>query len=251
MKYGIGLPFLWVMIMFSSCKQSYNDNPAIVIEDALTDVDGNHYDAVRIGDQVWMASNLKTTRYADGTLISDGASESSDSIAYRYAPAANESYVSNYGYLYNWAAVMHGATYTNDNPSGVQGVCPEGWHVPSNAEWREMVDYIEEDEDFMYVSTSVAKALAAPYGWDTTYLINTPGRDMLSNNATGFTALPAGYFVFGNYNDLGKYAFYWTTTRTSDVFCGGRSIGYNTTGASAHEYSLYYGLSVRCVQDEE
>lgn len=241
---------LFLLLGLMSCRHRINEHPEIIIKDAVTDIDGNVYDAVQIGTQVWMASNLKTTRYADGTAIIDGETESSDSVAYRYAPANNGAYVRNYGYLYNWAAVMHGEHFSNEVPSGVQGICPNGWHVPSNAEWKVMVDYIKKDEDYMGVSMSAAKALAAPYGWSESTIYKSPGRDLLKNNSTGFSALPAGYFVFGNYNDQGDYAYFWTTMRSADYFGGGRSIGYDSPEAGAHECSLFYGLSVRCIKND-
>ncbi len=243
---------IWITLLvlaMASCKEKYNENPAIVISDAVADIDGNLYDAVQIGEQVWMASNLKTTRYADGTEIPNGAYQSSDTVAYRYAPADNEANVAQFGYLYNWAAVMHGADFSNASPSGVQGVCPDGWHVPSNAEWKTMTDFVRRDPDYMYVSLSEAKALAAPAGWDTTHLLNTPGRDQRLNNATGFNAKPAGCFAFGDYQDFGGYAHFWTSVRTSDYYGGGRSIGFNRTEAGSYESSLFYGRSVRCVRD--
>lgn len=245
----LGLSII-LTISLISCRHRINEHPEIIIKDAVTDVDGNVYDAVKIGSQIWMASNLKTTHYADGTAIPDGEAESSDSVAYRYAPANNDAYVRNYGYLYNWPAVMHGEHFSNDVPSGVQGICPEGWHLPSNAEWKVMVDYIKKDEDYMGVSQSVAKALAAPYGWQSSTNYKVPGRDMLKNNSTGFTALPAGNFVFGNYSDQGVYAYFWTSMRSADYFGGGRSIGYDSQEAGAHECSLFYGLSVRCIKND-
>ena len=102
----------------------------------VTDIDGNVYKTVKLGNQVWMAENLRTTRYADGRKIPLGTTESFD-VAYRYYPDDNSANVADYGYLYNWPAVMNGSASSSANPSGVQGICPDGWHVPSNAEWTE------------------------------------------------------------------------------------------------------------------
>lgn len=237
------------VFMLISCVDRYNENPAEVIKDAVVDIDGNHYDAVKIGDQIWMASNLRTTRFADGTEIQAGNADHSDTIAYRYAPANSEAYVEQYGYLYNGAAVLREVSVAKDQDAEVQGVCPDGWHVPSHATWKAMVNAVKENKDYMHGSISEAKALAAPYGWDTTSLSNVPGRDLLRNNATGFNALPAGCYAFGYYNDQGKYAYFWTSSRISEHFGGGRSIGYDKSVVNNCECSLYYGLSVRCVKN--
>lgn len=104
------------VLMFTACDPNNGGNEngrtqypstADVIRNAVQDVDGNSYDAVRIGDQVWMATNLKTTHYADGTEIPQGTTIS-DTTAYRYCPSNNPQTVDKYGYLYNWPAVMHG-----------------------------------------------------------------------------------------------------------------------------------------------
>ena len=141
---------------------------ANVIRNAVKDIDGNKYDAVQIGDQVWMAENLRTTRYADGTSIPLGELESEET-PYRYAPGTYQSNeeniinVSAYGYLYNWAAVMHGASSSDANPSGVQGICPRGWHVPSDAEWTQLTDYMKTQSIYMAGGhiDHLAKALSA------------------------------------------------------------------------------------------
>ena len=89
-----------------------------------------------------MKQNLRTTHYADGTEIALGNTSSDFNSPFRYAPGSESAEVLNaYGYLYNWAAAMHGGTSSSANPSGVQGVCPDGWHVPSYAEWMQLNDY--------------------------------------------------------------------------------------------------------------
>ena len=237
-------------IVTVSCKHEPIRLPVVMYEDAVTDYDGNSYDAVVIGDQLWMASNLKSTHYADGTPIPAGnESDISDTLPYRYAPGGIEENVEAMGRLYNWAAVMHGSRHSNDAPSGVQGICPDGWHVPSNTEWRQLTDNIQNNEYYMEYSLSIGKALAAMSGWDSSRVYHSVGNDQRRNDATGFCAIPAGYFVFGSYSDIGQFAYFWTTMRSSLHFGAGRAIGYNTTEAAACESSLYYGLSVRCVKD--
>lgn len=168
--------------------------------DTVTDYDGNSYHTVEIGQQCWMKENLRTTHYADGTEILPGTTNS-ETIPYRYAPAGNNLNVPLYGYLYNWAAVMNGATSSNANPSGVQGICPPGWHVPSEAEWEQLLLYVSSQSQYVCGSNdaNIGKALAGTFGWA------RPEEEEpcsvscypLNNNATGFTALPAGEFTSG------------------------------------------------------
>jgi hypothetical protein len=96
----------------------------------VTDYDGNTYNTVQIGNQCWMKENLNTTRDAGGNNIS------------RYCYSNTNANCENYGGLYTWATLMNGAASSNGNPSGVQGICPTGWHVPSDAEWTELTDYL-------------------------------------------------------------------------------------------------------------
>ena len=138
----------------------------------VTDIDGNEYKTVKLGNQVWMAENLRTTRYADGTPIPLGTEASLD-VAYRYYPNYNRANVSKYGYLYNWAAVMNGSASSEANPSGVQGICPDGWHVPSDAEWTELTNYVSSQSQYVCGDDTnyIAKALASEVDGITIHII--------------------------------------------------------------------------------
>ncbi len=229
-----------------------------ILPQAVTDVDGNTYDAVQIGNQVWMAENLRATRYADDTSIPLGESESRE-IPYRYAPGLGETNeenmvnVENYGYLYNWPAVMHGAASSNANPSGVQGVCPNGWHVPSDGEWAQLRAYLYRNSEYACggFSSHIAKALASKNGWfvsngDACAVGNNPN----TNNATGFSARPAG-FDHGGYNfGFGKYAYFWSSTEGNGSYAYSRYLYYDTAYVNRNYGGKNYGFSVRCVRDE-
>lgn len=263
-----------------------------IIPDAATDYDGNVYDAVRIGDQVWLRQNMRTTHYADGTPIPNGIETPpekpewawyelhnggihiSDSTAYYYEiPDADKDF---YGLLYNWPAAVRGnagKTYAGD----VQGVCPDGWHVPSDEEWDELERYVSSVPGYTCSddTTYIASALAADTGWRTpeeshadpenaAYLLGakkrmfekkerddhksfTPWRQE-NNNATGFTAVPAGQFTSG-FDAKGKEANFWTASRSHDVYVWYRYLN----AGSPVVYKTYntrdYGFSVRCVKD--
>ena len=153
----------------------------------VTDYDNNTYNTVQIGDQCWMKENLRTTHYADGTTVTS-----------RYAPNNDENNVATYGYLYNWYAVMHGAAASSANPSGVQGICPAGWHMPSCAEWTQLTTYVHDNgyqcsncnaSNWWMNVDCIAKALAAQTGWPSySYDACAVGYDLSTNNATGFNA---------------------------------------------------------------
>ena len=218
----------------------------------ISDFDGNAYSTVKLGGQCWTAENLRTTHYSNGDPIDLGTTTSTIT-PYRYNPASDSTNVSTYGYLYNWAAVMNGATSSEANPSGVQGICPTGWHVPSNAEWMELETFVSSQDQYVcYYQNlpNIGKALASTTGWNnSTSTACGVGTTQSTNNATGFNARPAGNYYASGGNGFGYYANFWTTT--------------NVTNSEAHSYNLSYtspslnrsnsgeasGFSVRCVRD--
>lgn len=182
----------------------------------VTDIDGHVYNTVKLGNQCWMASNLRTTRYADGTLIAPGSGNST-TTAYRYTPDNNEEYLPTYGYLYNWLAVMHGAGASSANPSGVQGICPNGWHVPSNAEWSQLTNYLMNEGGYTCSSggNTIAKAMASTTSWNCSTAICAIGNTPINNNSTGFGVYASGYY-YGSTVDMGVYSYLWSTTENGD-----------------------------------
>ena len=213
--------------------------------DAVTDYDGNIYRTVQIGNQCWMKENLRTTHYADGAVIPAGNAPS-NTTAYRYPPQGHESEVTIYGYLYNWIAVMHGDSASNLNPSGVQGICPNGWHVPSRTEWEQLQSYVGNQSQYVCGgdSNQIAKALASQVWCNSG---GTPANtcavyhNVSANNATGFSAHDAGYF---NDSFVHGVALLWSTVNQT-VFRLHPSL--STTGFSGANPN--YGCSVRCLRD--
>ena len=249
---------------FISCKeqkhlttdelsQSTTAKPSRPVTDGpsqpVTDIDGNEYKTVKLGNQVWMAENLRTTRYADGTPIPLGT-EASFTTAYRYYPDGNSANVSDYGYLYNWAAVMNGASSSDANPSGVQGICPDGWHVPSDAEWTELTNYVKSQSQYVCgdYTGNIAKALASETGWKPDDEECAAGNNPSANNATGFSARPAGYY-FGSYINFGGYANFWSATQRNSPNAYYRYLRYDYAGVYRCYSSKSSGYSVRCVRD--
>lgn len=220
----------------------------------VTDIDGNEYGTVLIGEQCWMAENLKTTRYANGRSIPAGSTVVSNR-AYRYAPNDNSINVYTYGYLYNWTAATDGSSSTA-NPSNVQGACPTGWHMPSTAEWTQLTDYLSSQSEYQCgdTTTNIAKSLASTTGWSSSNTTCAVGNTPADNNSTGFGALPAGYYN-GSYSDFGQKAYFWTATGWTatyvDLFCM-RKLAYNGSKVvSGYGGSDLRGkaMSVRCVRD--
>ena len=227
----------------------------------LSDIDGNVYNTVQIGEQCWMRENLRTTRYADGTPIEHGSS-ASPQTAYWYYPMDDAANKPNYGLLYNWPAVVRGGTGSAANPSGLQGICPNGWHVPSDAEWTQLTDYVSSHSEYVcggnYIN--IAKAMVATVGWDLS-TIGTPclagNDDPATNNATGFGALPAGCYydnVIDGYIFLGRgfNTFYWTATANEDIDDFAYYRGFHTNYDSFFDFDLGdipEGYSVRCVHN--
>ncbi len=214
----------------------------------VTDYDGNNYNTVQIGSQCWMAENLRTTHYSDGSYISLGDGNS-HSVPYRYFPNNDTSNVPTYGYLYNWAAVMHGESSSNANPSGVQGICPTGWHVPSQPEWWKLFNYVRNLIGCQCNNNSdyTAKALASTSGWNSSTTTCAVGNNQSSNNATGFSALPAGRT--GN-NDFGLCAYFWTTSQHTSPVAYRMRLSYNDAGYNNMYDDKGVGLSVRCLRNE-
>ena len=206
----------------------------------INDVDGNTYNIVQIGNQCWMAQNLRTTHYADGTAISAGGDNTSTTTGYYYFTSR----------LYNWKAVMRNSNSSNANPSGVQGICPTGWHVPSDAEWTHLENYVGSQSQYLCNGNSsyIAKALAATSGWYNSIEICDVGNNQSSNNATGFSAIPAGACYGLSFSDGGMSANFWSSTSSSSEAYD-RSIDADFPNVYRSTVTKEVGLSVRCLHD--
>ena len=203
--------------------------------DGWVKFDGEKYKTVKLGDQVWMAENIRATKDKDGKKIPLG-DETSYETPYRYCPDANSANVSEYGYLYNWAAAKK--------------VCPDGWHLPTDAEWTQLENYVSSqggyvcgnDEDY------IAKALASNTGWEHSSDKCDVGNNLSSNNATGFSALPAGT-SYGSYSDFGYYAAFWSATEYSSGYAYYRFLGSGNAYVYRYNANKSSGFSVRCLRD--
>lgn len=202
----------------------------------VEDYDGNKYNIVEIGDQIWMAENLKTTHYSNG-----------DTVTGNYAYNNDENNVDIYGRLYTWAAIMNGAASSNSNPSGVQGVCPTGWHLPSDAEMMEL-------EGYLGMSPSDTNNINWR-GTDEGGKMKTTGTDYWlspntgATNESGFSLLPgASRWADGNYYYLNNEALLWSCTETGTNGWY-RKFSYASSAIHRHYINKSYAYSVRCVMD--
>jgi uncharacterized protein (TIGR02145 family) len=219
----------------------------------LTDYDGNVYNTVQIGNQCWMKENLRTTHYSDGTAIPAGTTASSSS-PYYYDYSSSSLPLTLRGYFYNWPAVMHGESSSQANPSGVQGICPTGWHVPSDAEWTQLTNYVSSQSDYVCgsVTSRIAKALAGTTGWTSSSTSCAVGNNQSTNNTTGFSALPAGYFSGiggGGVCYTGTLANFWSTTQFNYNNISYLNMQHNSGYLDYGSYSAGFGCSVRCLRN--
>ena len=233
-------------------QRVFTTHPACSGNPTITDYDGNVYQTVQIGNQCWMKENLRTTHYANGTNIALGSSTST-TTAYRYYPGNNSTNVTTYGYLYNWAAVMNDAGSSAFNPSGVQGICPNGWHVPSDAEWTQLTDYVGSQSAYLCGNDSsyITKALVATIGWNISMVTCAAGNNLNVNNVTGFSALPAGYYHYnGNYSSFSNIADFWSSTENVEDKSFYINFHYNFAYINRDNFSKSGGFSVRCLRND-
>ena len=198
--------------------------------------DGNDYPTVQIDNQCWMAKNLA---YLPSVV---GPATGSQTTPYYYVYGYNGTSVTDakatanyttYGVLYNWPAAMNGSASSAANPSGVQGVCPTGWHLPSDAEWTELTDFVGG-------ANNAGTKLKATSGW------NSGGN---GTDDFGFTALPGGSRNYnGNFYVIGYSGIWWSATENDVTSAWIRSMHFNSSNVGRNNNSKEVGFSVRCVR---
>jgi uncharacterized protein (TIGR02145 family) len=188
---------------------------------------------VQIGEQCWLRENLRSTHYADGSYFTEMYYANNDSTT-----------LALYGRLYKWNTVMHGAE-SSEVPGAVQGICPNGWHLPAKVEYDTLIDYV------IATYTSSQKALASTTGWASDNSAYSPGYQPSTNNASGFCAYPTGTTLTNE--GFGKSTAFWTATLH-------HSNSYNTCAYSLvirnytmQPYNSWFSINdklpVRCVKN--
>ena len=172
----------------------------------VKDIDGNEYQTVMLGEECWMRENLRTLHYADGR----------DITPIPEAPNNDPLNIARYGCLYTWHSALDKAEPTEETDGRVQGPCPDGWLMPANFEWMGVEDFVGY-KDYYRCGTdvnNVAKAMATNEGWQFDFLTKGAAcciiEDVSTNNATGFSVLPAGSVWNGQAEGFGTNAGFWT-----------------------------------------
>ena len=195
----------------------------------VTDTDGNVYQTVTIGTQVWMAENLKTTKYNDGSpipLVTDSAAwVTLPTPGYCWYNNDAATYKSTYGALYNWYAVNTGK------------LAPTGWHVPTDAEWRTLTTFFGGES----VAGGKLKEAGATH-W------NSPNTG--ATNSSGFSGLPGGSRYFnGTFISVGNFEYWWSSSAFDATSAWFRGVYYDNATVNRYYNDCTYGFSVRCVKD--
>ncbi len=220
--------------------------------------DGKVYKTVLIGTQWWMAENLNYS--TSGTFITETKEQDNNDSIEKYCYLNNPANCVTYGGLYQWAEAVqyiNGASNRASNTaswnpapsSNVQGVCPTGWHIPTDAEWCTMENTVEAGTDAGCNTT----------GWRGT---NTGGNlketgtthwtspNTGASNTNGFTALPGGYRdTDGSFSYVGSYGYWWSASEAIAIAGWYRGLDYTEARVDRYNFYKAFGFSVRCVKD--
>lgn len=217
----------------------------VEITDRISDIEGNSYKVVRIGNQFWMAENLKSTRFNNGDAI-ESTNPATLSLAnqvnpiYQWPYSGSDVNAEIYGRLYTWYAV-----------TDTRGLCTQGWHVSSDADWTKMSDYlINNGFGFEGSGSDIAKSLGSSSRWSLNPTQGNTGNNLLTNNTSGFNAYPAGYKNYtGPFSGLRSTTRWWSSSPSTAAnaffynLMNSQSTLNRTSGNKKH------GYSVRCVKD--
>ena len=214
---------LFVFLSSFKIEKNYNSIISEQQTGTVTDIEGNTYKTIKIGNQWWMAENLRTTKFNDGTSIPMVSNDSAWSVLKTpaYCWYANDELNKNvYGALYNWFTIQ-----TNK-------LCPKGWHVPTDEEWTALSKYLGK------MTGSKLKEAGTTH-WSV---------DTLSNSK--FNALPGGSrFGLGTFGGIGDEGLFWTATMCKNVYAWCRYLYYNNAEIGRNNAYKTDGFSVRCVKD--
>lgn len=217
------ISFIGILLtLLTGCYDDDENFPNI-----LTDIDGNIYKTVMIGDQVWMAENLNVTRYRNGDPIPNmqDSTEWINCNAGAYCDYNNTPEIGDvYGKLYNGYCLLD-----------ERNLAPEGWHLPSDEEWTKLVEHLGGND----IAGDKLKELSL-LTW----------RDLTATNESGFTALPGGNRnTNGLFLEIGDGGYWWSCTENSSTSMFGRGLYFYYSGVFRGYRTKTVGFSVRCVKD--
>jgi uncharacterized protein (TIGR02145 family) len=222
--------------------------PMLSNAQTVTDIDSNVYNTVTIGTQTWIVENLKTIRYNDSVAIqkvtNDTAWGNLSTGAYcTYKNTMDTDTINTYGRLYNWYAVETGK------------ICPVGWHVPTNAEWTTLENYLIANGynyDGSTTGNRIAKSLASDFGWSLSTNTGAVGCNDYpeKRNVSGFSALPGGdRGIDGSFSLFSYFGYWWCATGGDPSSAWGRCMIYDSSNVLDYYCGRKVGFSVRCVND--
>jgi uncharacterized protein (TIGR02145 family) len=228
---------LILLFLATGCKKEKESSD-------ITDVDGNVYTTVTIGTQVWLQQALAVTRYNNGDPIGTTNPATlnifgEDQPKYQWANEGVESRAATYGRLYTWYVV-------NDS----RGICPAGWHVPTDIEWKTLekalgMSQAEADLTGSRGTNEGSQLAGNETLWEDGNLDSDPGF-----GTSGFAALPGGNkSTDGTFEPVGRYCYFWSSTEQSSTDAWRRSIYNYETGINRHYRKKVDGFSVRCIKD--
>ena len=236
-----GLLFTAVTACDKSDDPGGDDSSSGTVKDA----DGNVYNTVKIGNQVWTVENLKTTKYNNGKPIPN-VTDNDEWINLTTGAYCNydnlESNADIYGRLYNWHAVNTGK------------LAPKGWHVPTWDDWKILRDYLITN-GFNYDGTrednKIAKSLCSKTNWDLSKDTSKPGCNPENNNSTGFTALPGGQRAYdhGTFFEMGSHGLWWSSSKFDDHDIYVMQLSNTMMSLEGYFDPMTMGFSVRLVKD--
>jgi len=228
-----------------------SDDKSFTTLSPVMDINGNVYNVVTIGDQVWMAENLKVTKYRNGDIIETTTPATLDvsgniSTKYQWAYNGDESNVAAFGRLYTWYAAT-------DN----REICPVGWHVPARTEWQVLFFYLRNNGYGYNGDINLAKPLASTTGWHEDIQSGVPGNNQSENNSTGFTGYPAGIRLKdGLFSSAFYITVWWSSTNVRAGYNYYFGLAYNVGWLQEFSreqeldvFPVIEGASIRCVKN--
>jgi uncharacterized protein (TIGR02145 family) len=240
MKQFVFLGFVGIHILFSffSCKKTNSETAS---NSSVTDASGNKYPTVVIGTQTWMAENLRTTKFRDGSnvpLVTDNVQWEFNSINNTKLPMMcwynhdQTAYTANkYGALYNWHVI-------NPASNGNKNICPAGWHVPSDDEWSILTNFLGGE--------SIAGGKMKSVGYQ-----HWPRPNTGATNSSGFSGFPGGFrLYYGIFGSVGSDGLWWSSTESDAGRAWYRTMKYNSSSLIRSNFSsTENALCIRCLKD--
>ena len=207
-------------------------------EDLVDTRDGKSYATVQIGTQCWMAENLNI-----GTMINGSGNQTDNSTIEKYCYSNNTANCDVYGGLYQWDEMMQYVT-----TEGTQGICPTGWHLPTDAEWMTLEEKVESITGVNW-NTTGWRGTDAGGNLKETGTTHWSSPNTGATNSSGFTGLPGGYCDSGGFYNLGDSNSWWSSTENSSTNAWNRYLRHDNDKVHRGIDVKMRGFSVRCVRD--